>query len=154
MRTPEDRIANAPFAIFKQAVGGHEKTFRATALPMREAMVWCKDATEFQDQLVKLSAVQGTDKYAELEGIIERGTDLLKAYPAIENGQRANFDELTFEQITEAIDTLFEVNDPFTQARRQQSKRLDELGTRLDMLGKSGVKVDLKDFMKPRMPSE
>lgn len=149
-RSGDDRKTNAAFLLFRVPVEGREKPFRATALPMGAARNWCPLAVEFSE---KFEAAQAADdKYAALEDVQECGIETLKAYDCIEQGDRVDWDALTFEQVIEAINTLFEVNDPFTQAQNRQMAKLGEMADKLEKMKAAGV--DVATYMPSRTPSE
>ena len=150
MRSDDDRKINASFMLFRVPVEGREKTFRASALTMADAAKWCPLAIEFFD---KLKAAQGqADRYEALADVQACGIDALQAYPRIEQGDRITWDALTFEQVIEGLEALFEVNDPFTQAQNREMAKLAELGERMTELKAAGV--DLGRFIPSPTPPE
>lgn len=150
MRDEKDRQLNAPFLLFSVPVDGRDKPFRAQALSMADSAVWCPLAVEFQSALQGLTT--RADRYAALGDVMAQGIDALKAYPKIENGDRVNWDALTFEQVLAAIESLFEINDPFTQAQSRQGAKIAAMGQQLEMLQKAGV--DTSKFTQRLTPSE
>ena len=150
MRTSDERKMNSHFLLFRVPVDGREKPFRACALPMRAAAAWCPLAVEFTKRLQDANGAG--DRYAALDDVRECGIDALKAYEGIEQGDLVNWDALTFEQVLEAVETLYEVNDPFTQAQNRQIEKLAEMGERMNALKSAGV--DLNKFMPPPTHSE
>lgn len=148
MRTEQDRISNAPFELFTIPVEGREKTFKAQALTMKEAMVWCKEAVAFDLKVQRHASSTSMTKYDDLSDLMEEAEELLRSYPRIENAKLINFDELTFEQALGAIDRLFKASDPFTRSQELQAEKVKLLGERMAVIEKTGMKLDLGRFIK------
>jgi len=145
MRSDLDRTMNAPFPVFCIAVDGREKTFRARALTMKQAAEWCPLAAAFSEELSRAMTLNASARYDVMATLQEQAIDVLKACPSIENGDRVDWEALTYEQILAAIDAIFEVSDPFARAHRVQMEAVEKQTRTIEAMGKAGV--DISKFM-------
>lgn len=139
---------NAPVLLFTIPVDGREKKFKARALSMTESGAWCPLAKSFN-----AAFSEALESEADTVDVLEQGIDALKQYPRIEQADRIDWDEVTAEQLVYAINTLLEMNDPFTRARIRRAEQNEKNMEAVSMMHKMGLNAGQLTELQKRLES-
>jgi len=146
----EERIArNTPMEIMRIAVPDgevkRERAVMAQAKPMEPGLDWLQGAERIQERLDAASQDIRTDPESYLEAL-KQATEHVLAYnpdwPA-----DAIRTEATGQQITGAMLTLMELNDPFAVRRKRQAEEIERM---IGIVGKDGMAHFIKQAQDMR----